>query len=103
MCNNALPAALEYLDAAGKALLHMGDEVNWAYSRVPWIVSCAWVGQIERALQIAEQARSILLKHNEYYKACLIDHNTAVIYSQMGQYRKALELYDRLLAVYPTL
>jgi CHAT domain-containing protein len=96
-------AAMEYLDAAGADFLRLGDEVNWAYSRVPWIVSCAWVGQIERALQIAEQARSVLLKHDEPYKACLIDHNTAVIYSQMGHYSKALELYDRLLLIYPTL
>ncbi|MBV9615305.1 MAG: hypothetical protein JO031_07615, partial [Ktedonobacteraceae bacterium] len=96
-------AAMEYLDAAGEELLLLGDEVNWAYSRVPWIVSCAWLGYTERALQIAGQARNVLLKHNELYKACLIDHNTAVIYSQAGQYGKALELYERLLAVYPTL
>ncbi|MBV9614633.1 MAG: CHAT domain-containing protein, partial [Ktedonobacteraceae bacterium] len=68
-----------------------------------WIVSCAWLGYTERALQIAGQARNVLLKHNELYKACLIDHNTAVIYSQAGQYGKALELYERLLTVYPTL
>ncbi len=96
-------AAMEYLDAAGEAFLHMGDEVNWAYTRVPWIVSCAWKGQIELALQTAVKAREILLNHNEQYWACLIDHNTAVIYSQMGQYRKALEVYERLLSVYPTL
>ncbi len=96
-------AAIEYLDAAGGELLLLGDEVNWAYSRVPWIVSCAWVGRTDLALQTAERARNVLLKHNELYKACLIDHNTAVIYSQAGQYGKALELYERLLSVYPTL
>lgn len=96
-------SAMEYLDAAGDLLLLLGDEVNWAYSRVPWIVSCAWIGHTELALQTASRARNVLLKHNEHYKACLIDHNTAVIYSQAGQYSKALELYERLLVVYPTL
>ncbi len=96
-------SAMEYLDAAGEEFLGMGDEVNWAYTRVPWIVSCAWTGQIELALETALQARNILLAHNERYWACLIDHNTAVIYSQMGQYSKALELYERLLSVYPSL
>ena len=95
--------ALKFLDAAGEEFLRLGDEINWANSRIGWIYSAAWLGRVEEALQEAARAREVFLSYGEDYWACIIDHNTAVIYTQLGQYQKALDLYERMLAIYPTL
>ena len=96
-------AAMDCLDAAGKEFLLLGDEGNWGRSRVSWIVSCAWLGDVEQALQEAEHARDTFVRLGEPYWACVIDHNTALIYKQVGRYEEALELYERMLAIYPGL
>ncbi|MBO0792654.1 MAG: tetratricopeptide repeat protein, partial [Ktedonobacteraceae bacterium] len=95
-------AAMEAFDAAAEEFQRLGDEVNWARTRIGWIISCAWLGRVEEALQTAARARAIFEKHNLPYWVCVIDHNTAVIYTQAGQYQKALELYERMLTIYPT-
>lgn len=95
--------ALEAFDDAGEIFLRHGDKVNWAHSRIGWILPCAWLGRTEEALQEAAQAREVFLDSGERYWACVLDHNTAVIYTQMGRYQKALELYERMLTIYPTL
>lgn len=96
-------AALECLDAAGEEFLRLGDEGNWARSRISWIAACAWLGRVEEALQEATRAREAFQRLGEYYWACVIDHNTAVILKQVGRYQEALDLYERMLAIYPTL
>ena len=96
-------AAMDNLDAAAEEHLRLGDEIGWAHTRIPWIVSCAWLGRVDEALQEAAKAREVFIKHHELLLACHIDHNTAVIYSQIGEYQKALDLYHRMLAIYPTL
>ncbi len=96
-------AALKCLDAAGEEFLRLGDEVGWAHSRISWIPSCAWLGSVEEALQEAIRARDVFLRHGEDFWACAVDINTAVIYKQVGQYQKALDLYERVLIIYPTL
>src|SRR2546427_6427152 len=52
-------AALDALDTAGEEFKVLGDEGNWARSRISWIVSAAWLGRVEEALQTAVQAREI--------------------------------------------
>ncbi len=96
-------AAMDHLDAAGKQFLDLGEEVEWARTRAPWIISCAWLGRVDEALAEAARAREVFLRQEELSWVCVIDHNTAVIYSQIGHYQKALEIYDRTLAIYPTL
>ena len=96
-------AALECLDAAGEEFLRLGDELGWAHTRVTRIIACTWVGRVEEALEAAARAREVFQQHGEYYRACTVDHNVAVVYTRLGQYQEALKLYDRLLAVYPTL
>ncbi|HZO72418.1 MAG TPA: CHAT domain-containing protein [Ktedonobacteraceae bacterium] len=96
-------AAMDCLDAAGKQFLELGEETEWARTRVPWIISCAWLGRVDEALEEAARAREVFLRQGELSWVCVTDHNTAVIYSQIGQYQQALDIYDRTLAIYPTL
>jgi len=96
-------AALECLNAAGDEFLQLGDEVNWAHTRISWIIASAWLGQVEEALQEATHVRKVFLQHGEHYWVCIVDHNTAVIYKRLGRYQDALCLYERILSVYPTL
>jgi CHAT domain-containing protein len=96
-------AAIDALDAAGEEFLHLEDERNWARSRISWIYCSAWLGRVEEALRQAEQARNMFLKLGEPYWTCIIDHNRALIYEGIGRYQEALNLYERMRAIYPTL
>ncbi len=96
-------ACLECLDAAGEDFLLLGDEVNWAHTRISWILASTWIGRAEDALQEAARARQMFLSQGNHYWACIIDHNTAMVYTRLGRYQDALNLYERVLAIYPTL
>lgn len=96
-------AAIDCLDAAGEEFLSLGDEGNWARSRISWILAAAWLGRVDDALEAAKRARNIFLHLDEYFWACVIDHNTAFIYEQVGRYQDAYELYKDMIAIYPTL
>jgi CHAT domain-containing protein len=91
------------LDASGQEFLQLGDECNWARSRISWILSCSYLGRVEEALQEAKRGREVFELHGEYYWVCVIDHNTAVIYEDVGRYQEALKLYQTMLEIYPTL
>ncbi|HZS75132.1 MAG TPA: CHAT domain-containing protein [Ktedonobacteraceae bacterium] len=96
-------AAIEILDRAGEEFLSIGDEGNWARSRISWVYSSAELGHIEEALRAAEQARTIFLRLEEYYWACVIDNNTAMVLDNIGRYQEALTLYRDMLLIYPTI
>ncbi len=96
-------AAIDCLDTAGKEFLLLGDKGNWGRSRVSWILSRAWLGDVEEALQEAGRARDTFVMLGEHYWACVIDHNKALILKQVGRYQEALDLYKRMLAIYPEL
>ena len=96
-------AAIDNLDAAGQEFLHLADEGNWARSRISWIVSAAWLGRVDDALAEAKRARDVFLRLREYFWSCVIDHNTAFIYEQVGRYEDAYGLYKTMIDVYPTL
>jgi tetratricopeptide (TPR) repeat protein len=96
-------ASLTCLDAAGEEFLHLGDEVNWAHTRISWIVACAWLGHAEEALREATRAREVFSRHGEQYWVCVVDHNTAAIYTRLGRYQDAIHLYESMRAIYPTL
>lgn len=95
--------SMDALDAAGAEFLSVGDEINWARSRISWIVSCAWLGRFDEALLEARRAHDVLERLGERYWACVIDHNTAVILNYAGRYQEAIDLYDRMLSIYPTM
>ncbi len=96
-------AALEALDAAGEEFLSLGDQRNWARSRISWMTAATSLGRVEEALQHAQRAREVFLRQDEPYWVCIIDHNTAWVYKQIGRYQDASKLYERMLEIYPTI
>ena len=90
--------SMDALNAAGAAFLSLNDETDWARSRISWIVSCAWLGRLEEALQEARRAHDTLERLGEHYWACVVDHNTAVILNYAGRYQEAIDLYERMLS-----
>src|SRR5581483_9085907 len=95
-------AALESLDAAEEEFVCLGDEDNWAHSRISWIVAATSLGRVEEALREAGRARAIFQRLEQPYWVCVIDHNTAWAYRQVGRYHEAHLLYERMLTIYPT-
>ena len=51
-------AAMESLDAAGEEFLLLDDTMNWARSRISWMIASAWLGSVNEAIQAAARARS---------------------------------------------
>ena len=96
-------AAMQSLDVAGEEFLRLEDEMNWARSRISWMIASAWLGNVEEAIQAATRAREVFLRQGEPYWVCIINHNTAVIYSHIGQYQDALDMYESMLEIFPTL
>ena len=96
-------AAINALDAAGEKFQLLGDEVNWARSRISWIFSAAWLGRVEEALQTAAEARAVFLRLGENFEVCSIDHNTALIYYYIGRYQDTVKLYESMRAMYATI
>lgn len=94
-------AALECLDAAGDEFLSLQDKRNWARSRISWMIGATSLGRVEEALEQASHAREVFESLDELYWVCIIDHNTAWIYKQVGRYHDATLLYKHLLTVYP--
>src|SRR2546421_5831160 len=96
-------AAIECLDAAGEEFLRLGDEGNWARSRISWITASASLGAVEEALQEAARARNVFLRQGQHYWVCIVDHNTAWIYAQVGRYRDSFKLFEQIPIVLSTL
>ncbi len=93
-------AAMDSLDAARDEFRLLGDEGNAARSRISWIMSAAWTGRVEEALQEAARARDVFLQLGESYWAGVIDNNTAIIYAYVGRHQDAAKLYEDMLAIY---
>jgi CHAT domain-containing protein len=96
-------AAMEASDAAGEEFLRLGDEGNWARSRISWVLAAGFQGRVEDALQAGEQARNVFLELDEPYWVCVIDNNIALILGYVGQNEEAVRLYEKMLTIYPTI
>lgn len=95
--------AMEILDAAGEEFLRLGEEGDWARSRISWLLSCGYSDDIERALREAERARNVFEKLEERFWICVLDNNVAIAYDYVGRYQDALQLYEQMRTTYTTL
>src|SRR6266702_5743775 len=66
------------------------------------MIAAASFARVEEALQHAARARDVFLRLGESYWVCVIDHNIAWVYTYVGRYQEALELFERLSALLPT-
>ncbi len=92
--------ALRCLNAAGEEFLLIGDEVGWARTRLGSVSACMQLNRTTEALDDAEKAREIFMRHSKHVRAGQIDVNAAVINYELGQYDQALRLFDRAIESY---
>src|SRR5690242_272845 len=96
-------AAIESLDAAGEEFLSLGDQRNWARSRISWIFLAGYLGRINEALQATEQACAIFSQLGEPYWVGVINNNAALVYESIGRYQDAIKLNEHLLAMFTSI
>jgi CHAT domain-containing protein/tetratricopeptide (TPR) repeat protein len=89
--------AVALMEAAGQQFLALGDEVGWARSRIGWVFASQFCGRGPEAIPVAEQAYVILARAGEHLRAGSLSTNTAGVYHHLGQYERALDLYDRAI------
>jgi len=85
------------MEAAGEAFLSLGDEVGWARSRIGWVFASQFCGRGREAIPVAEQAYAILDRAGEHLRAGSLSTNTAGVHYYVGEYERALALYDRAI------
>src|SRR5712692_2517682 len=102
MATGHFRAAMDSLDNARDEFRLLQDEWNAARSRISWIVSAAWTGQVEESLQEAVLARDVFIGLGKSYWAAVIDSNRALIYTYVGRHQDATKLYEDMLAIYAT-
>ena len=93
--------AIDCFDGAGDAFLAVGDDIGWARTRIGYLWSVSQkTGLTELALEQAQQARAIFLRHDEYKRAGDLAVNLALALTGAGRYQEALAAYDRALEDY---
>ncbi|GCE12350.1 CHAT domain-containing protein [Tengunoibacter tsumagoiensis] len=92
--------ALPFLDAAGEEFLALQDEVGWARTRIGRINACLRLNRTTEALRDARQAREVFLRHGKLQRVGQVDVSAAIIYFELGQYVRALHLFDRAIEAY---
>ena len=95
--------SLELFEAAARRFQQLGDEVGWARTRIGGLVSMQRVGKGEEALDVVDRARDVLVRHEEWLRAGGLDLNAAVVSRQLGQYDRALALFERAQTIYESL
>lgn len=91
--------AWDLLGEAGRLFVDAGSEVGWARTRIGRLVICVELQRADEALRDAREARAIFERHDERERVLRIDHNAAIAYNQLGEYRRALELYRSALEI----
>ncbi|GCE20687.1 CHAT domain-containing protein [Dictyobacter kobayashii] len=92
--------SLPFFDAAGEEFISISDEVSWARTRFGRINACLGLNRTTEALQDAEKARAIFMRHGKLLRAGQIDANAAIINFELGRYEQALHLFDRAIETY---
>lgn len=92
--------ALPFFDAAGEEFMANDDEVGWARTRIGRVSACLQLNRTTEALDDAEAAHGIFIRHGKLRRAGQIDVNAAIINFELGQYEQALRLFDRAIETY---
>ncbi len=92
--------ALPFFDAAGEEFMANDDEVGWARTRIGRVSACLQLNRTTEALNDAEAAHAIFIRHGKLRRAGQIDVNAAIINFELGQYDQALRLFDRAIETY---
>jgi CHAT domain-containing protein len=86
-------------DQAGTIFKVNGDEVSWARTRVGRLYLGPKLNRIPTTLSEAEQARAIFTRYGERDRLLRLDWQTALMYNQVGEQKRALELFVGALKV----
>ncbi|MEO7912418.1 MAG: hypothetical protein ABIV47_22455, partial [Roseiflexaceae bacterium] len=90
-------AAWDTLGQAGDLFQQCGDQIGWARTRIGRLLICVDLNQVEAALEDADLARTILIRHGVHEKRLVLDINTAVVYGLLGNQRQALAQFQQAL------
>jgi len=89
-------AAIENLDAGGEKFLLLGDEGNWARSRISWIVASMWLGHVDEALTECILVDLVYdLSPSFLRSAWAVYEDMIALYLQQGQARTAFAYLER--------
>lgn len=92
-----LPEAWEELVLAGDLFQSAGDEVGWARTCIGRLYLGVQLKRVADALQGADQARAIFLRHGETEKLLRLNLQTALVYNYLGEQRQALAWFRSAL------
>jgi CHAT domain-containing protein/tetratricopeptide (TPR) repeat protein len=90
-------------DEAGRAFLEQKDAVGWARTRIGWVIVSYFLGQGAEALTSVADAHATLMAHQEWLRAAGLDQNSALVCYFLGQYDRAITLYDRAQRLFESL
>ncbi len=85
------------LEQAGMLYQRAGDEVGWARTRIGRLPISIGLNRVTLALADADRARDVFTRHGEHEKWLVLDLNTAVVYTLLGEYRDALGVFHAAL------
>jgi len=89
-----------WLDEAAAAFLALGDEVDWARTRIGWLESSLFLGHGGEALAVVAHATSVLVRGKQWLRAGGLNNNAGYVAYELGRYDDALEFYERAIAFY---
>lgn len=89
--------AWHMLDEAGRLFGEIGDEVGWARTCIGRLPICVDLNRVDEALRNAEQARQIFTAHGAWELRLRLEHDTAYVYTLLGEQQHALRLYQEAL------
>lgn len=91
------------LGRAGDLFQACGDEIGWARTRIGRLLICFDLNRVDAALADAERANTIFIQHNLHEKRLVLDLNTALVHTYLGNQRHALAQFQAALALAETL
>jgi CHAT domain-containing protein len=91
--------ALALYDRAIAAMNHLGRPVEAARIAISWVWVATRLGRLQEALQVARQARRVLLQNGQLLRVAVLDLNVGSIHREHGRYTAALHCYTAALAM----